>query len=45
VLTAPQGAKLAHKLPMLQLKRIFACILYLLAAYMLWKGLSCIRTC
>lgn len=35
---APLGAKLAHRLPVLRLKRIFACILYALAAYMLWKA-------
>jgi uncharacterized membrane protein YfcA len=39
-LTAPLGAKAAHKLPVRQLKRVFACILYVLAAYMLWKGLT-----
>jgi uncharacterized membrane protein YfcA len=36
---APLGAKAAHSLPVLKLRRIFASILYLLAAYMLWKGL------
>lgn len=40
VLTAPWGARVAHALPVQRLKRAFACILYLLAAYMLWKGLS-----
>ena len=39
-LTAPLGAKAAHALPVGRLKRIFAIILYVLAAYMLWKGLS-----
>ncbi|AVQ84509.1 MULTISPECIES: sulfite exporter TauE/SafE family protein [unclassified Variovorax] len=39
VLTAPLGAKAAHSLPVKKLKRVFASILYLLAAYMLWKGL------
>lgn len=38
MLVAPLGAKLAHRLPVLRLKRIFACILYALAAYMLWKA-------
>ena len=38
--TAPFGAKAAHSLPIDKLKRIFASILYLLAAYMLYKGLS-----
>ena len=39
VLTAPLGAKMAHKLPVARLKKVFALILYILAAYMLWKGL------
>ena len=37
---APLGARMAHRLPVLRLKRIFACILYALAAYMLWKGMQ-----
>ena len=37
---APLGAKVAHKLPVSKLKRVFASILYVLAAYMLWKGLT-----
>lgn len=40
VITAPLGARMAHRLPVAQLKRIFAVILYTLAAYMLYKGLS-----
>ena len=40
VLTAPLGAKAAHQLPVRQLKRVFASILYLLATYMLYKGLT-----
>ncbi len=40
VLTAPWGAKAAHKLPVKPLKRVFASILYLLAAYMLYRGLT-----
>ncbi|MFC5523665.1 sulfite exporter TauE/SafE family protein [Polaromonas jejuensis] len=39
-LTAPLGAKAAHNLPIGKLKRIFASILYLLAIYMLYKGLK-----
>ena len=39
VLTAPLGARAAHRLPVKQLKRVFASILYVLAAYMLYKGL------
>lgn len=40
VMTAPMGARAAHNIPMAKLKRVFASILYLLAAYMLYKGLS-----
>ena len=40
VLTAPLGARAAHSLPVKQLKRAFASILYGLAAYMLYKGLT-----
>jgi uncharacterized membrane protein YfcA len=39
VLTAPMGAKMAHQLPVAKLKKIFALILYCLAAYMAVKGL------
>nr|WP_295773191.1 sulfite exporter TauE/SafE family protein [Rhodoferax sp.] len=39
VFTAPLGAKLAHRLPVAKLKKVFALILYGLAGYMLWKGL------
>lgn len=40
VLMAPLGVKAAHALPVASLKRVFASILYALAAYMLYKGLS-----
>jgi hypothetical protein len=40
VLTAPWGAKIAHMVPVAQLKRIFALLLYSLAGYMLVKGLA-----
>ncbi|MGA0570686.1 sulfite exporter TauE/SafE family protein [Variovorax sp. VNK109] len=40
VFTAPLGAKAAHALPVKKLKRVFASVLYVLAAYMLWKGLT-----
>lgn len=40
VLTAPLGVRAAHRLPVKQLKRVFASTLYLLAAYMLYRGLS-----
>ncbi len=39
VTTAPLGAKVAHALPVKSLKKVFAIILYLLAAYMLYKAL------
>lgn len=39
-MVAPLGARAAHNLPVHKLKRIFASILYLLAAYMLYKGLT-----
>jgi uncharacterized membrane protein YfcA len=40
VFTAPLGARAAHALPVGRLKRVFASILYLLAAYMLYKGIT-----
>jgi uncharacterized protein len=40
VLTAPWGAKAAHALPVATLKRVFALVLYLLAGYMLYRGIS-----
>jgi len=39
VLTAPLGAKVAHATEVGRLRRVFAMVLYVLAAYMLWKGL------
>ena len=39
VLTAPWGAGVAHRVPVAQLKRVFAVLLYGLAGYMLYKGL------
>ena len=39
VLTAPLGARLAHTLDTKRLKRVFAALLYALAAYMLTKAL------
>ena len=39
-ITAPLGAKAAHSLPVDRLKRFFGSILYVLAAYMLYKGLA-----
>ena len=40
VLMAPLGVKAAHALPVRTLKRVFAAILFMLGAYMLWKGLA-----
>lgn len=39
VLTAPLGARVAHSLDVRSLKRIYALMLYALAAYMLYKGM------
>jgi uncharacterized membrane protein YfcA len=38
VTTAPMGARLAHALPVKSLKKVFAAVLYALAAYMLYKS-------
>ena len=40
VSTAPLGARVAHSLDVRQLKRVFALMLYALAAYMVHKGLT-----
>lgn len=40
MVTAPYGASLAHRLPVATLKRIFAAILILLAAKMVWSLFS-----
>jgi uncharacterized membrane protein YfcA len=40
VFTAPLGAKAAHMLPVKKLKRVFASVLYVLAAYMFYKGIT-----
>jgi uncharacterized membrane protein YfcA len=40
VVAAPLGARAAHRLNVQQLRRVFACLLFGLAAYMLYKGLS-----
>ena len=39
IFTAPLGARMAHRLPVAQLKRVFALVLYCLASYMAYKGL------
>ena len=38
VACAPLGARAAHRWPVKVLRRAFACLLYVLAAYMLWKA-------
>ncbi len=40
VLTAPLGARTAHRLPVKRLKQVFALVLYGLAGYMLVKGMA-----
>ena len=40
VLTAPWGASAAHRLPVARLKRVFVLVLYMLAVYMLYRGLA-----
>jgi uncharacterized membrane protein YfcA len=39
VFTAPVGARAAHRMPVAALRRIFAILLYVLAAKMLWTYL------
>lgn len=38
ICTAPLGAKTAHRIDITPLKKLFASVLYLLAAYFLWKS-------
>ncbi|MCL4185124.1 MAG: sulfite exporter TauE/SafE family protein [Burkholderiaceae bacterium] len=40
VLTAPLGARAAHAMDVGMLRKVFALLLYVLSAYMLWKGLA-----
>jgi uncharacterized membrane protein YfcA len=40
VISAPFGARAAHRWPVKTLRRTFAGLLYVLGAYMLWKGWS-----
>ena len=40
VTMAPVGARTAHKMPVRQLQKVFAVILYALAAYMFWKAVN-----
>jgi len=43
ILTAPMGARMAHRLPVRVLKRVFACLLFCLALYMLFKAYGAFR--
>jgi uncharacterized membrane protein YfcA len=43
VISAPIGARAAHRWPVKTLRRSFAFVLYVLAAYMLWKSFSAWR--
>lgn len=38
VISAPMGARAAHRWPVTKLKRAFAILLYVLACYMLWRA-------
>src|SRR5215471_4385718 len=40
VISAPMGARAAHRWPVKALRRSFALMLYVLAAYMLWKAFT-----
>ena len=40
MLTAPVGARLAHRWPVARLRRAFAFLLFAICAYMLWKAAS-----
>ena len=40
VCMAPLGARTAHRMPVRQLQKVFAVILYALAAYMFWKAVN-----
>lgn len=40
MLTAPLGARCAHSLPVPTLKRVFACLLFVLAFYMLYEAVT-----
>jgi len=40
VITAPMGARMTTRLPVATLKRVFACLLFTLAAYMGWQAIK-----
>ena len=43
MLTAPMGARMSSRLPVAVLKRIFACLLLTLAAYMGWQAVQAFK--
>lgn len=43
MVVAPVGARAAHRWPVKRLRRVFACLLYVLGAYMLWKAAAAWR--
>jgi uncharacterized protein len=38
VLTAPIGARMTHRWPVKLLKRVFACMMFVVAGFMIWKA-------
>jgi uncharacterized protein len=40
MLTAPFGARMSHRLPVKNLKRVFACMLFGVAGFMIWKAMT-----
>jgi len=40
IISAPFGARAAHRWPVKRLKRVFAIVLYALAGYMLWRSVG-----
>jgi uncharacterized protein len=40
IVVAPIGARLSHQWPVAHLRRAFACLLYAVAAFFLWKALA-----
>jgi uncharacterized membrane protein YfcA len=40
MLTAPLGARLAHRWPVATLRQAFACLMFVIACYMVWKAAS-----
>ena len=40
IFVAPIGARMSHRWPVAHLRRAFACLLYAVAAFFLWKALA-----